>query len=183
MQSGPWFGDVERRSALLVRSLRGERAEPLLDGDYRRFYFECLDRFPLLRARAGAQVGEGGGVEVAELEGGGVRAWAQREAHLVARVPQAGVHVIAGRVILRPGDAVSVLVGSPPRLLGRFQRSGPSEGAEFFRLHVPLPEGTNDILLLSELPEREVRDGSRGEPAAFLVPLPVALWRDPAYQP
>jgi hypothetical protein len=181
MQSGPWFGDVERRSALLVESLRGERARPLLDGDYRRFYFECLDRFPALRARAGAQVGEGGGVDVAAFGGGGVRAWAQREAHLVALVPRAGPHVIAGAVILRPGDTVSVLLGSPPRLLGRVARSGPGEGPEFFRLHAPLPEGTNDVLLLSELPNREVREGA--VPAAFLVPLPVALWRDPTHKP
>jgi hypothetical protein len=132
MRSGPWFGDVERRSALLVESLRGEHARPLLDGDYRRFYFECLDRFPRLRARAGAQMGEGAGIDVADFERGGVRAWARREAHLVARVPRAGVHVIAGAVILRPGDAVSVLLGSPPRLLGRVVRSGPNEGPEPF---------------------------------------------------
>jgi hypothetical protein len=183
MQSGPWFGDVERRSALLVRSLRGERAHPLLDGDYRRFYFECLDRFPRLRGRAGAQVGEGGGVDVAAFEGGGVRAWAQREAHLAARVPRAGDHVIAGAVVLRAGDAVSVLVGSPPRLVGRVARSGPSEGLEFFKLHVHFPEGTSNVLLLSELPEREVPPGSRRVPAAFLLPLPVALWRDSTHNP
>ena len=183
MQSGPWFGDVERRSALLVRSLRAERAHPLLDGDFRRFYFECLDRFPVLRARAGAQVGEGSGVDVAAFERGGVRAWAQREAHLAARVPRAGDHVIAGAVILRPGDAVSVLVGSPPRLVGRVARSGPSEGPEFFRVHVHFPEGTSNVLLLSELPEREVPPGSRRVPAAFLLPLPVALWRDSAHNP
>jgi hypothetical protein len=183
MQSGPWFGDVERRSALLVRSLRGERAHPLLDGDYRRFYFECLDRFPRLRARADAQVGEGGGVDVAVFAGGGVSAWAQREAHLVARVPQPGSHVIAGGVVLRPGDAVSVLLGSPPRLLGRVARQGAAEGPEFFRFRADLPRGTSDVLLLSELPEREVLGGSRGVSAAFRLPLPVVLWRDPAHQP
>ena len=112
-----------------------------------------------------------------------MRAWAQREARLVARVPRAGVHVIAGALILRPGDAVSVLVGSPPRLLRRVARSGAGEGPEFFRLRALLPEGTSNILLLSELPEREVRGKSRPLPAAFLVPLPVALWRDPAHNP
>ena len=101
----------------------------------------------------------------------------------MARVPRAGLHVIAGAVILRPGDAVSVLVGSPPRLLGRVARRGPGEGPEFFRLHAPLPEGTSSILLLSELPEREVRGGTPGVPAAFRIPLPVALWRDPAHNP
>jgi hypothetical protein len=128
-------------------------------------------------------VGEGSGVDVAAFEGGGVRAWAQREARLVARVPRAGLHVIAGAVILRPGDAVSVLVGSPPRLLGRVARRGPGEGPEFFRLHAPLPEGTTSVLLLSELPEREVRGGTPGVPAAFRIPLPLALWRDPAHKP
>jgi hypothetical protein len=149
----------------------------------RRFYFECLDRFPVLRARAGAQVGEGSGIDVAAFEGGGVRAWAQREARLVAHVPRACAHVIAGGVILRPGDAVSVLLGSPPRLLRRVARSGPDEGPEFFRLAAPLPEGTSLVFLLSELPEREVPDGTPGVPAAFRVPLPVALWRDPARNP
>ena len=112
-----------------------------------------------------------------------MRAWARREAHLVARVPRAGVHVIAGAVILRPGDAVSVLLGSPPRLLGRVARSGPSEGPEPFQLHAPLPRGTSDVLLLSELPEREVPGRARGAPTAFRVPLPVALWLDPALKP
>jgi hypothetical protein len=91
--------------------------------------------------------------------------------------------VIAGAVILRPGDAVSVLLGSPPRLLGRVVRSGPNEGPEPFKLHAPLPRGTSDVLLLSELPEREAREGTRGSPKAFLVPLPVALWLDPALKP
>jgi hypothetical protein len=177
MQSGPWFADVARRSTLLVESLRGARAAPLLDGDYRRFYFECLDRFPRLRARGTAQVGEGSGVDVAAFEGGGVRAWAERESHLLARIPRSGAHVIAGGVILRPGDAVSVLLGSPPRLVGGVARKGPTEGAEFFRLLVDLPEGTSDVLLLSQLAEREVRAGSRRVPAAFRLPLPVAVWR------
>ena len=37
-----------------------DHAEPALDGDYRRFYFECLDRFPVLagpRRRAGRRGG------------------------------------------------------------------------------------------------------------------------------
>jgi hypothetical protein len=46
MESGPWFGDVSRRSAELERALRTGVAPPLLDGDYRRFYFQCHDRFP-----------------------------------------------------------------------------------------------------------------------------------------
>jgi hypothetical protein len=91
--------------------------------------------------------------------------------------------VIAGALILRPGDAVSVLVGSPPRLLRRLARSGPGEGPEFFRLKAPLPEGTSHILLLSELPERVVQGGTPGVRAAFRLPLPVALWRDPGHNP
>jgi hypothetical protein len=183
MQSGPWFGDVGRRSALLVRSLRGDRADPLLDGDYRRFYFECLDRFPSLRARAGAQVSEGGGIEVAEFRAGRVLAWAQREAHLVVRTPRAGPYLLAGAAILRPGDAVAVLRGSPPRLVDRVTRTGREEGPEFFRLHLDLPAGPSDLLLLSELPEREVRLGSKRIPAAFLLQLPVAVWRDSTPSP
>ena len=183
MATGPWFGAVERRSALLVRSLRGGRAEPLLDGDYRRFFFECLDRFPRLRARADTQVSEGSGFEVAELQGGGVRALARREAHLVARARVAGPHVLVGTVVLRPGDALSVLQGSPPRLRGRFPRGAGGEGPETFRVQLDLPTGVSDLLLLSELPEREVHWGSSHVSGGFLLQLPVVVWRESAFEP
>jgi hypothetical protein len=175
MRSGPWFGDVERRSAQLVRSLRGSHAETGLDGDYRRFYFECLDRFPSLRARAAAQVGEGDGLEVAETLGGRASAWARRESRLVARAKTAGRYVLAGSVVLRPGDDLRFLQGTPPRQFGRVARSGPDEGPEFFRLQVDLPAGPSDILLLSERPERTVRAGWRDVPAGFLLHLPVVV--------
>ncbi len=175
MQSGPWFGDVERRSAQLVRSLRGNHAEPGLDGDYRRFYFECLDRFPALRARAAAQVGEGDGIEVAETLDGRASAWARRESRLVARAKTAGPHVLSGAVVLRPGDDLRFLQGTPPRQFGRVTRSGSDEGPEFFRLQVALPAGPSEILLLSDRPERTVRAGWRDVPAGFLLRLPVGV--------
>jgi len=178
MQSGPWFADVERRSSLLVRSLRGDHAEPALDGDYRRFYFECLDRFAVLRSRAAAQVGEGDGVEVAELQGGRVSAWARQESRLVARAKAPGPHVLDGSVVLRPGDGLRFLQGTPPRQIGRVTRTGPDEGPEFFRLRVDLPAGPSEVLLLSDLPERTVRTGWKKEPAGFLLRLPVVVRPD-----
>jgi hypothetical protein len=77
MDSTPAFGEQRRRSTLLVSSLHRGSAEPLLDGDYRRLYFESLDRFPRLAARAVDQVGEGVGVELAELRKGRPTAWAR----------------------------------------------------------------------------------------------------------
>ena len=179
MESGPWFADVSRRSDRLERSFRAGQADPLLDGDYRRFFFESLSRFPRLAARAGARVEEGAGVETAELREGRLFAWASREAHLTADVPVAGAYRLAGGLWLRGGDSASIVLGSrPPRLLAEVQHTAPSDGAELFALTVPLPAGRTDLLVLSRLPETEIRRERQRIPVAFGLLLPMALWPD-----
>lgn len=179
MESGPWFADVSRRSGSLERSFRAGQADPLLDGDYRRFFFESLSRFPRLAARAGARVEEAAGVETAELREGRLFAWAEREAHLTADVPTAGTYRLAGGLWLRRGDGASLLLGSrPPRLLAEIHRTEPSDGAELFALTVPLPAGRTDLLVLSRLPETEIRRERKRVPVAFGLLLPIALWPD-----
>jgi hypothetical protein len=164
MESGPWFSDVSRRSALLLRSLSEGRAAPLLDGDYRRFYFECLDRFPRLGARAGAWVAEGGGIGVAELRKGRLVAAIEPESQLVASVPEAGKWVLSGGAHLGPGARLLVLLGrQPPRLIADIRREGPDEGSEWFRIVAEIPAGRSDIRLLPS------------GPATLL--LPVSIWK------
>jgi hypothetical protein len=174
--SEPMFADNLRRSELLARSLETGRAEPLLDADYRRFYFECLSSFPGLAARALPQLGEGSGVLKSELERGRVTAWAERQAHLVAFAPGPGRFVMTGRVRLRGGERVQVLLGSPPRQVGEVVRSASNEGDEGFRFRLELPAGAGDVLLLSQLPDRPVPGAARGIVAGYQLLLPVALW-------
>jgi hypothetical protein len=179
MESGPWFADVSRRSEALERSFRAGQADPLLDGDYRRFFFESLARFPRLAARAGARVEEAGGVDVAELREGRLFAWAEREAHLTADVPAAGTYRLAGGLWLRTGDGVTILLGSGlPRLLAEVRRTTPTDGAEPFSLSVPLPAGRTDLLLLSRLPERTIRRERKRIPAAVGLLLPIAIRKE-----
>ena len=172
----PMIADTLRRSALVVRSLQQGRAEPLLDGDHRRFYFEWLDLFPRFAARAGPQVGEGAGILVSEIHAGRVTAWAEREAHLVARTTAAGRYVLAGRARLRSRDALLVLIGSPPRLLAEIDRTAPGDGVEAFRVVVDLSPGASDVRLLSRLPEVRVVGASPRRFAAYQLLLPVVLW-------
>jgi len=172
------FADQLRRSALLVRSLQDGRAEPLLDGDHRRLYFEILDVFPRLGARSLSQAGEGGGVLVSEIRDGRVVAWAQREAQVVARATEAGRFVLAGRARLREGDALQVMAGHPPRLLAEVDRRGPGEGDEPFRVVLDLPRGVHDVRVLSRLPEVRVPGMPRRTVAGYQLLLPIALWRD-----
>ena len=70
MQSEPAFAEELRGSLLLGAVARGGHADPALAGDHRRFYFECLDRFPRIAARARPQVSEGEGVFRPEIRGG-----------------------------------------------------------------------------------------------------------------
>jgi hypothetical protein len=176
MASGPWFGDVVRRSARLERSLETGAPDALLDGDYRVFFFDCLDRFPRLRARAGPLVREGDGVARVEVRDGRLFAWARRESHLTASAPSAGRYRLSGALWLRPGEAVSLLQGpNPPRLLAEVSRTAATEGAERLALDLALPEGQTDLLLLSRLPETEVRRGRERAPVAFGLLLPFAL--------
>jgi hypothetical protein len=180
MESGPWFADVSRRSASLERSFRAGQADPLLDGDYRRFFFESLGRFPKLAARAGMRVEESGGVHTAELRDGRLFAWAEREAHFVVDVPAAGEYQLAGGLWLRPGDTASLLLGSqPPRLIAEIPRRQPGEGAELFAVSAPLPAGRTDFMILSRLPETEIRRERLRLPVAVGLLLPFAV-REPA---
>ncbi len=176
IDTDPAFADQLRRSALLVRSLQTGHAEALLDGDHRRFYFECLDLFPALAAHGRAQAGEGSGILVSEIRDNRVVAWAERQAHLVARTPAAGRYVLAGRARLRSGDGLQVLLGSPPRLVGEVQRQAPGDGDEAFRVVLDLPAGVNDVQLLSRLPELRVPGAPRHTLAGYQLLLPVALW-------
>jgi hypothetical protein len=178
MQSEPAFAEELRGSLLLSRSLEGMHADPALAGDHRRFYFECLDRFPRIAARALPQASEGEGVFRPEVRDGRLVAWARREARLVARTATAGRYVLAGRVRLRPADRLAVARGSPSRLLAEVPRSAPTEGDETFRVAFDLPAGASEVRLVSSLPEVAVP----GEPedAGFALLLPFLLWPDPA---
>ena len=172
------FADQLRRSALLVRSLQQGHAEPLLDGDHRRLYFEILDGFPRLAAGARSQAGEGAGVLVPEIRDGRVVAWAEREAQIVARTTEPGRYVLVGRARLRSGDGLKILAGQPPRLLGEVERRDPGEGDEAFRVVLDLARGANDIRVLSRLPDVRVPGLARRTFAGYQLLLPVALWRD-----
>ena len=172
------FADQLRRSALLVRSLQQGHAEPLLDGDHRRLYFEILDGFPRLAAGARSQAGEGAGVLVPEIRDGRVVAWAEREAQIVARTTEPGRYLLVGRARLRSGDGLKILAGQPPRLLAEVDRRDPGEGDEAFRVVLDLARGANDIRVLSRLPDVRVPGLARRTFAGYQLLLPVALWRD-----
>ncbi|HSD26447.1 MAG TPA: hypothetical protein VLL75_04040 [Vicinamibacteria bacterium] len=177
MQSEPAFAQELRGSLLLSRALEGTHADPSLAGDHRRFYFECLDRFPRIAARALPQVNEGEGVFRPEVRGGRLIAWAGREARLLARTRTAGRFVLAGRVRLRPGNELSIVFGSPPRLLAEVPRAGTVEGDEGFRVALDLPAGVSEVRLLSAQPEAPVPD--EPQEAAFALLLPMLLWPEP----
>jgi hypothetical protein len=177
MQSEPAFAEELRSSLVLARSLLSGRAEPSLAGDHRRFYFECLDRFPRVAARSLPQVSEGEGVLRPEIRGGRLAAWAEREAHLVARPTTGGRFVLAGRVRLRPGDTLHVLFGSPPRLLAEVPSTRGVEGDEGFRVTLDLPAGASEVRLLSSLPETAV--AGEPQPVGFALLLPAMLWPEP----
>ncbi len=170
MQSGPWFSGVERRSALLVRSWRSGRPELLLDGEYRRFYFESLALFPRLAARSGAYVAEGNGVGLAEIRDGRLVAPARREAHLPVTAKSAGRHVLTGGVFLRPGTTLAIRLG--PRRLAELSADEPGDGPLRFRITAELAAGRSDLVLLARLPKDGA--GRRG----FELQLPMLVWRD-----
>jgi hypothetical protein len=177
MESGPWFADVSRRSASLERSFRTGQADPLLDGDYRRFFFESLELFPRLGARAGVRVEEAGGVYTTELRDGRLFAWAGRVAHLIADVPATGEYRLAGGLWLRAGDRASILLGSGhPRLLAEIARTQPTDGPELFALTVPLSEGRTDLVVLSTLPETEIRRERQRLAVGQGLLLPFSVW-------
>jgi hypothetical protein len=183
MHEEPAFAEQQRRSTLLVRSLRGRVADPLLDENYRRFYFECLDRFPRLAERAAPQVGEGVGTDATSIRDGRLVARADRQAHVVPRTHERGRYVLAGAAVLRPGDALLVLRGGRlPRLLAEVRPDPERAGPTFFRLEVDLGAGRNDILLRTER-SGATGEGSRRARAGFTLLLPIALWPEPAATP
>jgi hypothetical protein len=174
LRTGPWFADVMRRSDLLKQSLWTGDPAALLDGDFRRFLFECRDRFPRLAARMVPHVSEGPGVARAEIRDGRLYAEAEREAHVVAFAPEPGRYLLEGELWLRPGETVAFVLGSHPRrALGEVARGGGPWGAEPFSIPVDLPAGAANVLLLSRLPEIDERDDHR--PVAFGLLLPFEL--------
>jgi len=179
MESGPWFADVSRRSACLERSFRTGQADALLDGDYRRFFFESLGLFPPLAARAGPRVEEAGGVYTTELREGRLFGWAEREAHVIADVKATGEYRLAGGLWLRAGDKASVLLGStPPRLVAEIPRTQPTDGPELFALTVPLSAGRTDLTVLSSLPETAIRRDRQRLAVGQGLLLPFSVWRE-----
>jgi hypothetical protein len=176
MHAEPAFAEQQRRSALLVRSLRGRFADPLLDENYRSFYFDCLDRFPRLAARAAPQVSEGVGVAETRLRAGRLIAEADRQAHLMPRTHRPGRYVLAGAVSLPPDHTLLVLRGgSVPRMVAEVRPDPHREGPAFFRLEVDLGAGRNDVLLRSER-SASTSVGAKHTHGGFTLLLPAALW-------
>jgi len=177
LSAHPAFAEQWTRSRALARSLEAGFADPRLDAEYRRFFFDCLHRFPRLAARAPAQVGEGAGLEAVEVLHGRRVAWARRESQIVPRAREAGPHVLAGGVVLRPGDRLMILLGAThPRLLGTVEAGRADGQPVFFRVSAPLGKGPNDVRIVSRLPERRVRLESGPSPTGFTLLLPVAAW-------
>jgi len=180
MHSVPAFSDQWRQSRLLVESLDAGAAVPALEAEYRRFYFDCLDRFPRLAARAAPQVAEGAGLEVVEEREGRRVAWAPREAQIVPRVPTAGRYVLAGGAILRPGDRLRLYLGAThARPIGEVAGDPSAEGPVFFRFATDLGPGPNDVRLVSEKRARRVIVDEASHRAGYGLLLPVAVWPAP----
>jgi hypothetical protein len=176
MHDEPAFAEQQRRSTLLVRSLRGRSADPLLDENYRSFYFDCLDRFRRLAARAAPQASVGVGFDESHLRDGRPVAEADREAHLMPRTHRSGRYVLAGAAALPPGRRLLVLHGGGlPRLLAEVRPDPERAGPTFFRIEVDLGAGRNDLLLRAERSETSGEGAGRAR-AGFTLLLPVALW-------
>lgn len=173
LASEPFWNDLRRRSELVVRSLRQGHAAPLLDGDHRRLYFDCLDVSPRLAAAARAQVSEDQGVLRPRLVDGRVLAPVRKEAHFLARTPEAGRFVLAGRLRVRAGESVELLAGAPPRSLHRLTTV---EGG-WVGLHLPLElgAGITRITLLSHLAEQRIPGEPRRARAGYEAQLPLLL--------
>ncbi len=176
MQSGPWFSDVARRSALLVRSLRSGQQAPLLDGEYRRFHFECLQLFPRLGERTGDYVAEGKGIGLAEIQRARVVAWVRRQAHLTVWTKAAGRFVIAGSVRLDPDESLEVQLDERP-LGAALHGGGPGQAPSRFRIATELPAGRSELQLVAR-PRRLNEGGRRRPPQGFVLFLPVTVSRE-----
>jgi hypothetical protein len=174
MRSGPWFADVMRRSDLLKESLRGGVPAPLMDEDYRRFFFECRDRFVRLAARLPPHVSEAGGIGMTEIRDGRLFARGRRESQLAAFAPTPGRYRLEGGLQLVPGEKVSfVLGGRRGEPLGEVVRHGDSAGEERFSFAVDLWAGRTDLTLVSRRTGREAPRARR--PRVFGLFLPFRL--------
>lgn len=174
MQSGPWFGDVSRRSDLLKQSLRTGVPSPRLDGDYRRFLFECRDRFARIAAGMAPHVSEGNGVSPTEIVDGRLSATAERESRVTAFAPVPGRYRLEGTLDLRPNQAVSVAFDTtPPRVLGEVTWREGGTGASSFSWPVELSRGPTGFVLRSE--KAAIGPRRRGRPLAFGLLLPFEL--------
>lgn len=160
LRSGPWGGDVMRRSDLLKESLRTGGPEPLLDGDHRRFLFQCRDRFPLLAARMSPHVSEAKGVDRTEISEGGLFARGRRTSQVVAFAPTAGRYLLEGGVYLRPGERVSFAL-APGQVLGDVARHTGFQGLELFSFPVKLSAGPTDVTLSARLTGAEPPEDRR----------------------
>jgi hypothetical protein len=182
MRSGPWFGHIIRRSDLLAQSLRTGVLDPRLDGDHRRFFFDCRDRFPRLASRMAAHVSEGDGVALTGFRQGRLFAWAQRESRIAFFAPARGRYRVDGSLLLRPGETVSFLFDTTPAwYVGEVQRRAASRGPESFSFDVELHAGTTGVVLLSRLAERGSHRYRYG--AAFGLLLPFQIRRLPPSAP
>jgi hypothetical protein len=172
MRSGPYFTDVMRRSARLSRSLRTGVLDPLLDGDHRRFFFDCRDRFPRLASRMAPHVGEGAGVGVTGFRRGRLFAWAWHESRVTFFAPARGRYRVDGSLLLRAGETVLFAFDSTPsRYIGEVHRRAGSRGPERFSFAVDLGAGTTGVILLSRLPETASRHARRHESFGLLLPF------------
>ena len=173
MISGPWFGKTYAQSALFRASLREGRPEAALYGAYRDFYFECLDLFPALAARAGPLARTGEGFYPSELREGRVFAWARPSARLVLTARQAGTYRVEGVLWLRPAEAVLLIPAEGPPV--SVVSASAIEAEVPFSLRLPLRAGKTELALRSDQPEREVGSARERKAAAFGLFLPVTV--------
>lgn len=174
MRSGPWFAGVMRRSDLLKASLRDGSPAPLMDDEYRRFFFECRDRFERLAARLPPHVSEAGGVGLTEVRGDRLFARGRRESQLAAFAPRPGRYRLDGALRLVPGEKVSfVLGGRRGEPLGEVVRRGDTAGEERFSFTVDLWPGTTNLTLVSRRSGKEAPRARR--PRIFGLFLPFQL--------
>ena len=178
MESGPWFGTSAGARTSLERSFRAGQADPLLDGDYRRFFFESLSLFPRLGARAGARVEEARGSSPAELARAALRLGAtggpfRRDVPATARIASRARSGSGGATRPRSSWAHSRPVSSP-----RSAHGSRSDGAEPFALTSP-PRGPHRPHGAVPAPGNGDPPGAAADPVAFGLLLPLAVWPAP----
>ena len=174
MADGPWVGWTSSQTRLWRTSLLEGRAHPRLYSHYRELFWECRALFPAFAPAPGPEVGEGSGIWTSSLRGERVFAWARQTARLDLRTEEPGTYRLAARLLLRPGDVLSVVQAGGPLL--SVPRNRPDEGPESLALTLRLPRGRSEIELRSSLPE-VLLDPDRDQVGAFGLFLPVLLYR------